>query len=139
MKLRHDDIDIENLRFERRLRRIERDLDPEATAKPRGGYDLGGKVGFALFAASMVVAMIFFVMGLLFVPTIFLIFVTFIIWYVGGLAVAAMNVAGLVFSLVGIAFSFRSTPALMGNLGSLFLNGMVVGVAACFYRHLLFR
>ncbi len=133
MKLRHEMV-IEDSLWQ--LRRIERDLDPEATATPKGSYDLGGKVGFALFAASMVVAMIFFVIGLLFVPLIFLIFVSFIIWYVGGLVVAAMNVIGLVFSLVGIAFSFRSTPALLGNLGSLFLNSMVVGIAGYLYRHL---
>ena len=133
MKLRHEMV-IEDSLWQ--LRRIERDLDPEATASPKGSYDFGCKVGYALFAASMVVATTFFFIGLLFVPLIFLIFVSFIIWYVGGLIVAAMNVVGLACSLVGLAFSYRSTQALMGNLGSLFLNGSVVGVAAYFYRHL---
>ena len=136
MNLQRDGMHLANRTFAQRLRRIERDLDPDATAIARGSNDFGCKVGYAIFAASMVVAMFFFLIGLMFVPTLFLIFVAFIIWYVGGLVIAAMNLIGLAFSIVGLAFSFRSKPALMGNLGSLFLNGSVVAFGAYFYRHL---
>lgn len=135
---RHDSFGGINRSFAKRLRRIEIDLNPEAIAITRGSFDLGCKVGYAIFAASMVVALFFFLIGLMFVPTFFLIFVAFIIWYVGGLVVAAMNLIGLAFSIVGLAFSFRSQPEFLGSMGSLLLNGSVVCLAGCLYRHLFF-
>jgi len=94
-------------------------------------------VSFVILAITIIVDAILGFVSILFAATIFLIFVSFVLWLIcGGITILFCG-TGAIISLIGMLCSLRRPPALAANFASFFANGTMVGLAVWLMSELL--